>query len=47
MRVGLTFSEKIKQELTQNKYSNQAQKAILYSFLVNSLTIKLNEKGVT
>lgn len=47
MRVGQTFSEKIKQELTQNKYSNQAQKAILYSFLVNALTIKLNESGVT
>lgn len=47
MRVGQTFSEKIKQELTQNKYSNEAQKAILYSFLVNALTIKLTEKGMS
>ncbi len=47
MRVGQTFSEKIKQELTQNKYSNEAQKAILYSFLVNALTIKLTENGMS
>lgn len=47
MRVKQTFSEKLKQELTQAEYSNEAQKAILLAFLVNNLTIKLTSKGQT
>ncbi len=47
MRVGQTFSEKIKQEVCQAKYSNEAQKAILYGFIVNDITIKLTNNGQT
>ncbi len=45
MEVKQTFSEKLKSELCSNVYSNQAQKAILYSFLSNSLSISLTNKG--
>lgn len=47
MGVKITFSERIKQELVNAEYSNESQKAILYSFLSNNLTIKLTSQGET
>ncbi|MDE7434002.1 MAG: hypothetical protein K2M43_02655 [Mycoplasmoidaceae bacterium] len=47
MAIKQTFSERIKQELCQAKYSNEAQKAILLGFLANNLTVSLTNKGVT
>jgi DNA-binding transcriptional regulator WhiA len=40
-----TFSEKVKDELSHYEYEENAMKAILSSFVTNSLIISFTNKG--